>query len=291
MKTRLLHILLMVMVVGVSCKRLSFPSLSDSELLASVGDKELYLEDVKAIFNKGISEKDSLDILQNYIDKWVKNQIKIERAIEQFEADSDDIERMIEEYRNSLLLNKYDNFHSINIDSTITESDIEKYYNSNKEIFRLSNPIVKGKIIRFNKNYRAEKELIKLLNSNKDNDKVDLADLIEKNDFEYREFTEWVYFTDMLYYFPLSEKKFDEFLKKNRSYEVVDGENKYVMVIDSYKNSGDYSPTVMVKGLIKKMIINNRKSSLLKQVEDSIYNSAVENKEIFINKKLENSKK
>lgn len=281
----------MVMVVGVSCKRLSFPSLSDSELLASVGDKELYLEDVKAIFNKGISEKDSLDILQNYIDKWVKNQIKIERAIEQFEADSDDIERMIEEYRNSLLLNKYDNFHSINIDSTITESDIEKYYNSNKEIFRLSNPIVKGKIIRFNKNYRAEKELIKLLNSNKDNDKVDLADLIEKNDFEYREFTEWVYFTDMLYYFPLSEKKFDEFLKKNRSYEVVDGENKYVMVIDSYKNSGDYSPTVMVKGLIKKMIINNRKSSLLKQVEDSIYNSAVENKEIFINKKLENSKK
>lgn len=278
------------MVIATSCKRLSFPSDSKGELIARVGEQELYLEDVKSIFSSEMTEQDSIDLQDSYVDKWVKTQIKIAKASEMFADDNDDIEKLINEYRNSLLINKYDSYHTQNIDTLITADDISDYYDLYKNSFRLRNPIVTATIVVYPKKYRGEKKLLELLSSKKDDDKLDLVDIVEKNDLTIFEYNDWTYFTEVLQNIPFSEKKFDEFLKKNSKYEIEDNDNKYVMAIYSYKNSGDYTPQAMVESVIKKMIINERKNICLKQVEDSIYNVSLIEEKIEINSNSENNK-
>ena len=48
--------------------------------LAKVYEKDLYLSDVRDIFPSGISGQDSLLILQNYVDKWIKKQLILQKA-------------------------------------------------------------------------------------------------------------------------------------------------------------------------------------------------------------------
>lgn len=282
---RAIYILLLSALFIVSCKELSFPSFFNKGIkLATVGSNELYLDDVKGVFYAGITAQDSVDLLNSYVDKWVKTMLKIEKAEEQFEKDNEDIEELIKQYRNTLLLNKYDNFHTATIDTLITPNEIKQYYEENKELFHLPNPIVTGKILVYPKSYRAEKRLIELFKSKKESDVADLSDLVVKHNLKSVNFKEWTYFTELLKHIPFSEQQLDEFLINNKFYETSDQDNNYVMIIESYRSRGDYSPIIMVNDVIQKMILNSRRIQKLKEVEDSIFQSALKEGNIVINK-------
>ncbi|MFI3315682.1 MAG: hypothetical protein R3Y04_08500, partial [Rikenellaceae bacterium] len=256
------------------------------ELLAKVGDNTLYLSDIKGVFYAGISQKDSVDLLHNYIENWAQTMIKIEKAKELFADEDKDIESLINAYRNSLLINKYDNFHLTDIDTTVTHKQLTDYYTFNKELFRLPNPIVTCRILIFPRDYKQEKELKKLLSSKKENDKTDFLEIVEKNRFTYIEYLDWSYFTEVISNIPFKEKQFDDFLKENKDYEVIDQQNKYILIIDSYLNSNETAPLEMVSTAIKRMIVNSRKTEKLKYLEDSIYNDALLNNNIIFTKNL-----
>ncbi|MEG1635105.1 MAG: hypothetical protein RR388_05720, partial [Rikenellaceae bacterium] len=232
MNIRILYISLLLSFSLVSCKELSFPSFfNKGTKLAKVGSNELYLDDVKGVFYAGITPKDSVDLLNAYVDKWVKTMLKIEKAEEQFSKDNDDIDELIKQYRNSLLLNKYDNFYTASIDTLITNDSITSYYEANKELFHLSNPVVMGKILIYPKSYRADKKLIELFKSNNENDITDLSGLVVKHNLKLIEFKDWTYFTELLKHIPFTEQQFDEFLTEHSYYDVSDESNNYVMLI------------------------------------------------------------
>lgn len=280
---RIIYLSLLIALSLTSCKELSFPSFfNKGTKLAKIGSNELYIDDVKGVFYAGITPQDSVDLLNAYVDKWVKTMLKIEKAEEQFTQDNDDIEELIKQYRNSLLLNKYDNFHTASIDTAITNDEIAEYYKINKELFHLPNPIVTGKILIYPKSYRAEKKLLELFKSKKPSDIADLSDLSVKHNLKSIDFKEWTYFTELLKHIPFSEQQFDDFLRNNSFYEISDDNNKYVMQIESYRNSGDYTPIVMVRNVIQKMIINGRRTQKLKEVEDSLYQKAVIDGDVVI---------
>ena len=68
-----------------------------------MGDSKLFAYDVSTIFTPGLSAEDSLKLLESYVDQWVKKQLKIEEAERMFEESQEDIDRLVQEYRNSLL--------------------------------------------------------------------------------------------------------------------------------------------------------------------------------------------
>ena len=66
----------------------------------------------------GLTGDDSLAFTQLYIDKWLVRQLKIEEADQLFSSSEDDIERLVEEYRQSLLMRKVDQYY---IDTQMSE--------------------------------------------------------------------------------------------------------------------------------------------------------------------------
>lgn len=71
---------------------------------------------------------------------------------------------MVQEYRNSLLTHKVDQFYvDKNIDTLFTDTQIADYYNQNKADFILDKTLVKARIVRIPRSYDKKKEQIEEL--------------------------------------------------------------------------------------------------------------------------------
>lgn len=261
----------------MSCKNFSFMSFHE-EPVAVVGRKSLYMNDIKNIFRRGMSSHDSLRLLQAHVDSWVKTQIKIQEAEKMLAGKEDDVEALIEAYRNSLLIYRYDRALSDLVDTTVTTAQITDYYSRNKEQFRLVGPVVKARILAFPSDYRQGKALKEMMASHSAEDYSDLVDIVGKSSFYFKEYTDrWYYFKDVLEDIPFDEKDFDAFLKKKSLYEFKDEKKGvvYLMSIQAYRNTGDYIPVVMIVPTVKTAIVNRRRADLIKHNDDSLYNSAM----------------
>lgn len=276
--------LIAVVIFFTSCKEFKFLSFNNEQKpLASVGDRKLYIDDIKSIFTSDMSSEDSIALLRTHTEDWIKRMIKLQEAEVLFIDTQDDIENLINEYRNTLLTSKYNKFITSNIDTTIVDSEISTYYDDNKDKFTLVGPIVKARIVAFPSNYRQQKNIKDLIRSKQDNDSQDLMELAKKNSFKYDEYKNWTYFKDVLQNIPFTNKSFDGFLTQNDFYQVTSDDITYMMYITEYKKTGDYTPREMVKGTIKRSIINKRRSDRIKTIEDSIYKSAMTLGKITVN--------
>lgn len=285
---RKLQIILITSLLLVSCERISFLSFKDKdELLAKVGDKELYFADLDMTSFAGLPPEDSLALLKVHIEKWVKIQLKIAELSESMsDKEIKEIERKIEDYRNSLMVSNFDRALAASVDTVVTKAEITEYYQQNKDNYRLIGPIVTARIISYPKDFRQEKKLKELMNSSTDDALYDLKDIVKKGNFKFEDLTDkWYYFKDILQHIPFSNKKFDEFLMKNNSLEVADGNTKYIMTIKSYRLTGEYIPVEMVEKSIKAAIINAKRKDYIREIEDTLYNRSIQSGITSINVK------
>ena len=157
-------LLVAVLLTAYSCKRFPNPFAEHNAILAEVEDKKLYLHDVSPIFTPNMTSEDSLKILRSYVDQWVKKQLKIKEAERMLEESQKDIDQMVQEYRNSLLTHKVDQFYvDKNIDTLFTDTQIADYYNQNKADFILDKTLVKARIVRIPRSYDKKKTIEELM--------------------------------------------------------------------------------------------------------------------------------
>ena len=85
------------------CQELPGYFASDTTL-ARAGGSELKMRDVESVVPKGVTGEDSAAFMKVYIDRWVRKQLKLQDAEIFFSASADDIDKMVEEYRQALLI-------------------------------------------------------------------------------------------------------------------------------------------------------------------------------------------
>ena len=174
-------LLVAVLLTAYSCKRFPNPFAEHNTILAEVENKKLYLHDVSPIFTPNMTSEDSLKILRSYVDQWVKKQLKIKEAERMLEESQKDIDQMVQEYRNSLLTHKVDQFYvDKNIDTLFTDTQIADYYNQNKADFILDKTLVKARIVRIPRSYDKKKTIEELMLTPREEGYQDLLDLCVK---------------------------------------------------------------------------------------------------------------
>ena len=72
--------------------------------IARAGGKDLRLGDVRSVVPQGLSGDDSAAFMKVYIDRWVLKQLKLQEAETLFSSSAGDIDKMVEEYRQALLI-------------------------------------------------------------------------------------------------------------------------------------------------------------------------------------------
>lgn len=263
-----------------SCKRLSFDD--DPNIIAKIGKEKLYKQEVEQMIKTPLSPEDSLAFMADYAEMWIKRELKRQNA-EEFFTDKT-IEKMVEEYRASLLTYKYEQRYTSTVSDMVSNTEISDFYNANKENFLLSTPMVKARVLRVPAGYKNRKQITKKMNSSNSDDMLDVVSMADKDALQLYDFSKkWYYFDEVIDYMPFVNKNesMDSFLENNRNLEVSSSDYVYLLQIFEYKKTGSVMPAEFLEDQIRKIIINNRKMKILSHIEDSLYRVAIEDNSAY----------
>lgn len=261
-----------------SCQELPGYFASDTTL-ARAGNKELRMRDVESVVPKGVTGDDSAAFMKVYVDRWVCKQLKLQEAEVLFSASADDIDKMVEEYRQALLIRKLDQHYvDRSIDTTFTENEIAAYYNAHKADFRLDRTLVKGRIVQFGEGYRQARKLRELMGSKSEAQQQDFRDICAKNNFTVTDFRDrWVDFPEFLSYLPtLRSQSYDPVLASTAVQEMRDSHSHYYFQIEAVRREGEPIPLERLRGTIRRILFNQRQGEIIRNYEEELCKRAAE---------------
>ncbi|MCK9481186.1 MAG: hypothetical protein M0R38_05425 [Bacteroidia bacterium] len=281
-RTALILLFAIILVSVISCTNI-LPD-KGKNLLAKVGDKSLYLEDIpQEKFVKTI-EGDSATRLRRYVEKWVEDQFFLLQAKQEVSEQSPLISEILEEYKRNLMIYELEKLWMNNFtDTTIGDSAINAYYEANKENFQLRKNIVKIRYVKVEKDIAA-KELAKvknlIKNPSQQNDSLIRIFAEQKAENFYLD-NNWLYFDDVLIEIPISSNYNQErFLQNNRFVELTEGRFIYLVNFVDLKIKDDITPLEFERDNIKKYIIMQRKAQYIEKKRRELLNQAIKSGEI-----------
>lgn len=244
--------------------------------VATVGDKSLMLSELDEV-TAGVSGADSVALAENYINQWVRKEVKIQEAVSVLAAELADVDRLVEDYRTSLLSSRLEQrYLAGRLDTLITDSMVSAYYDSHRGEFLMDRTILKGRIVRLPDNYRQSVKLYNLMGSKSAEKQQDFLDLCKKNNFELHTFDNWVDFSEFLSYLPVRrDKNYDYILSGGEVRQMADADSKYFIQIDEVLRKGENAPLERVADMVRKILYNRRRVELVGQYNDSLYNAAL----------------
>ena len=275
---RLLWVSLVLVLFFSSCQ--GKKTEDKGEVIVSVYGKKLYKTDLENIVYEGISYNDSVLRAKLYIDKWVRNQLLIRQAENNLTPEQLDFSKRLEEYRNTLVINKYETeLINQNLDTEVTEDQIYEYYSINSAEFRLNRDIVQIASVSLPNDSKKKWVFTKLF---RDYDSLmidSLTSLANKHALSYDfNIKDWRNFDEVVDTFGLKVKDNKSFLR-DKKFFVVNNDEVYTLVkICDFRLVGDVSPCEMETDRIKYIILNNRKKELLDNLYKDLHSKAVQDK-------------
>ena len=251
---------------------------------ASVGESVLMLSEVLAV-SADLSGADSAKVAQNFVDQWVRKQVKLQEAERQLAASMPEIDRLVEEYRTSLIGGRLEQrYLQGRMDTLITDEMVKTYFNAHRSDFVMDRTVLKGRIVRLPDNYRQSVKLFNLMGSKGEEKQQDFLDLCMKNNFELYTFENWVDFNEFLSYLPVRrEKNYDYILTGNEIRQMADSDHKYFIQIYDVIKQGSNAPYERVADMVRRILFNRRRAELLTSYNDSLYWSALSEGVVTIN--------
>ena len=246
-------------------------------IIASVGDNFLYKEDIEHIVPQGTSSSDSALIVEAYIQRWATNILTLKNA-ERNVSNQQEINKMVEEYRQRLMIHNYQQEMVSEKVKLPTEIEAKQFYESNKELFLLEDAVIKGAIIKVPNNIKTDNIQRKFKNLNEN-----IAD-IEKYALQYA--PDYVLFTE--YWRVVGDVINAETskLKINKIgyYEEKDSLHLMLINVTEYLPQGEVAPFEMIKEDVQTMLYNQHKMDYLNNFEKEMFEYGVRHNQIKINR-------
>jgi len=257
---------------------------TDSDIvLARVYDKYLYLEDMEGLVPPNASMRDSLTIVQNYINKWIKQQLIIGKSEQNLTREERDFSVQLEEYHNSLIIYAYESkLIRQNLDTSVSLNEIEDFYIHNKSNFELKENIIKYNYVKLHVDSPDVRQFRKLVKTENFEELIELEELCKAYASDYWLVDEWVYFNDILNLVPVEILNQERFLTQKRNVELQEDPYWYFVNIKDYILKDSISPLHFEEGNIKNIIINNRKLELVKNMRKDLMEIAISNNDVEV---------
>ncbi|MEI7664188.1 MAG: hypothetical protein WCK34_18420 [Bacteroidota bacterium] len=273
-------ILILFLILATSCS--TFFKKKSERVLARVYDDYLYESDVKGIVTPGTLPKDSIAITRSFIENWIHQRLVLQQARKNLTGSQLDFTKQLENYKNSLTIYEYENaLVRQNLDTIVTDEEIQNYYDANQQNFLLKDNIVQIQYVKLPLKSTYSKQINKLLGSDDQDDKNKLAALCEKQAADYfLDSQNWLLFSDLLKQIPIKSYNQEDFLKNHRELEYQDSLYTYLVRFRDFKIKESVSPLSFEKQRVRDIILNKRKLELISRMQDYIYANA-QKKNVF----------
>lgn len=245
--------------------------------LAQVGERILYREDIEKLLPETIQDKDSALWVDDFVKKWVRSELVILNAEQNLSPEQKNVDKELEEYRNSLLTYRYKNeLLAQKMDTVINSEEINAYYEKHNDEFILKNNIVKAIYLKIPLEV-ANPETVKRLTRNEDPGKLaQLDEYSVQYAKTYDRFEDkWVNSAQVLNQFPEKTGDEESLLRRNNFIESSDTDYYYFICIRDFRLQGQVAPLPFVESDIRNILLNERKIKFLRTIEDDIYNEGM----------------
>ncbi|MCL2042441.1 MAG: hypothetical protein FWG84_10470, partial [Bacteroidales bacterium] len=204
-------------------------------------------------------------------------QLFLYQAVRNLSEKEQDFTPQLEAYKNSLLLYAYENrLIDQNLDTLISNTEIQQYYQERLDDFILNRNTVKALYVGI---WADSAQMIK------DFRKILAKSPVSLEDVEYfceemaipllhSDTTQWLYFDDVLTQVPVQTDNTEQWLKYNHSKEFSDDNYWYYLLITDYRLRNAYSPLELEQNRIRKIILVRRKEALIKDMKRNIFDDA-----------------
>ncbi|MHB1146488.1 MAG: peptidyl-prolyl cis-trans isomerase [Lutibacter sp.] len=267
-----------------SCNYFTFKKDNARELVARVNDVYLYKDDLTAVFKKDITKQDSITLVNNYINNWIKQQLLLSKAQLNLENKNAEFEDLVKKYREDLFINSYkEAVVKQYLDTIITEDDIDEFYLNNNELFKLNEELIKVKYIKIGKDVLNKNELIRLFKSTKNSDFENLKKKVIYLQSHHLNDSIWIKYSDLTNEIPIlkTEDK-QQLLKKDNFIQKEDSLSLYLVTIKKVLQSNEIAPKRYVTPTVEQMILHQRKLLLLRNIEETLINDATKEQQFEI---------
>ena len=261
----------LIAFVFTACKNISAP-VGSNKLLASVYNKSLYLSDMEGMFAENAGKVDSVQIINAYADRWIRDNIIMAEAERNLPKDLN-IEELLKKYRESLILNSYEEQLTQNsLQTGITELELKDFYEKNKEQYQLETPIVRCYFIKIPKPTPQSDSLQKWWNSPKTGDYLKkMQDYARKNAKSYiLEDSVWTRANDITKMLPkgtLAEDNIDS----GKELTMKDDDFQYYFRALGVMKQKEIAPFSFIKEQASKYILHQRKIQLIEKKKQEMY--------------------
>lgn len=266
-------LLVCLVFFGYSCSE-DIQTNNGNFLLARVYNKSLYIKDLEGMFPPGTSAYDSSLITNAYTQRWVREAVLLYEAENNLPKDLN-IDRLVRDYRSSLVRNNYEQVLLEQLMETeISKEELANFYDKNKIQYQLDNPIVKANVVVVPKIISVRDSLKYLWKNATDVNLARLKNICEEYELAHiLDGNKWNEWENLAIYLPRNIG-FEAFSKKGKDFSIQDGEFEvWVKILDS-KKPQEIPPIEYVEEQLKRMLLLSRKTKLLEEKKEDMFDIA-----------------
>lgn len=247
----------------------------DSDPIVKVGDKILYSSIIQQLVTEGTSKEDSAAIVNGYVENWVRDNLVIQEAEKNIPPDFD-LNQLVNEYRSSLLMYHYENqLIKTQLDTIVTDLQKQDFYDEYGAQFVLSHKIVQAIIVKTNDSRNSFSSWGKNQQS-KNTDQIIASARSKKYKIELSGQT-WIPLEDLDMYIPsLDIQK----CKTGYSQIYTNEKGNFFIKITGMYNENEIPPLDYIEEKIEQVMLNKRKTELLKSVRENLYKKHIKDRNI-----------
>lgn len=261
-----------ILPILLSLVLLSSCSKQKDKVLAQVYYHKLYQSEVAKAIPAGLSSNDSLAMLNDFIDDWIREQLLLHEAEKKLSVKEKNFDRQIEEYRNNLLVNKY--YEKILSDTNtfkVSEKELKDFMKSFDKRYTVEKEIVRVNYVKLSKGSKLIAPVKSILfDENKRVSEKDALAQLLSDSIEYLiDDDAWLYLDDIQ-----NEISFDipkDVTTNHTHIEKEIGNSHYLLVILDYKNQRSVNETDEEVASAKMMLLNQKRRAYIEKHIDDLY--------------------
>lgn len=255
---------------------------TDNPVVARVHNTYLHQRELAGLVPANASASDSIAIVNSYINNWVRNLLILNQAERNLTTEQKDFSRQLKDYRNSLVIYKYESeLVRQNLDSLVSDAELKDYYEANLHNFTLKEAIVQFVYIKLRDDVPATNQIKKLFEQGfEDNrDSINYYAITYGDDHAFLT-EQWIPFNRFLSIVPLQVTDAKSFLEQNKLVEYHTEPHLHMIYFTGYKLKGSISPFGYERDNIKIVLLNRRKRMLIRDMHQEIHEQARQSNEI-----------
>ena len=251
-------------------------------LLAQVFDYKLYFDDIRDLIQGYSNAEDSIQQVRNLTEHWVRDRLILVEAEKKFPKEVN-MNKLLEDYRQSLLRHFFEQrIIEERLDTVITESDLLRYYEANKEQHRLETGILRGFYFKIAKPENRSDRILQWWKTFPQEHYEDVISYAaQRAKTNWPDSSKWHEMHMLVQLFPEGTLS-PSGIRSNQRILREDRDYIYLLYPLEVYYERDIAPLSTVRSQAARYIIHQRELELLERIKKEIYDRDIQNAQVKI---------